>query len=158
MIKKFVPLITSFLTFDLQFFFLQTRFVQFMKKRHNKSPTRYQERKNASNFEQQLRSNFKHTQPTPHTDTTTHHTLTHKQMYTSKPELKYKSTSDNVQAALLVAVQVPKPQGAGIETRCRLFYGLFGRCHGECGLLVQKGDGQWRAINTSRGKKNLRIF
>ena len=75
------------------FCFLQTRFVQ-------------------------LRSNFTHTQPTPYTDTTTHHTLTHKQMYTSTPEPIFTST-----------------------TRGRLFYGLFGRCHGECGLVVRNGDG-----------------
>ena len=86
------------------FFFLQTRFVQFIKKRHNKSPTRYLERNYASNFEQKLRSNFTPTQPTPHTDTTTHHTLTHKQMCTSTPEQMYTSTPDNVRAALLVAV------------------------------------------------------
>ena len=103
-VEKLVPLMTSFLTFELHCFFLQTRFVQFIQKRHNKNSTRYQERNYASNFEQKLRSNFTHTQPTPHTDTTTHHTLTHKQMYTSTPEQMYTSTTDNVRAALLVAV------------------------------------------------------
>ena len=40
---------------------------------------------------------------------------------------------DNVRAALLVAVC------AGIKTRCRQFYGLFGKCHGECELVVRTG-------------------
>ena len=92
------------------------------------------------------------------TDTTTHHTLTHKQMYTSTPEQMYTSTPDNVRAALSVAVQVPKPEGAGIETRCRLFYGLFGRCHGECGLVVRKWDNQQHTITTSRGEKKSADF
>ena len=48
---------------------------------------------------------------------------------------------DNVRAALLVAVKVSKLEGAGIETRCRQSYGLFGRCHGECELVVRKGVG-----------------
>ena len=78
-----------------------------------------------------------HTHIQNHTDTTTHHTLTNKQMYTSTPEQMYTSTPDNVRAALLVS----KPEGAGIEPRCRLFYGLFGRCHSECELVVRKGDG-----------------
>ena len=64
------------------FFFLQTRFVQFIKKRHNKSPIRYQERYYASHFEQRLRSNFTHTQH--HTLIQAHHTLTHKQVRQDK--------------------------------------------------------------------------
>ena len=47
------------------FFFLKTRFVQFIKKRLNKSPTRYRGRNYAYNFEQKLRSNSTHTQHTP---------------------------------------------------------------------------------------------
>ena len=41
--------------------------------------------------------------------------------------------------ALLVAVQCPEAKKiSGFETRYRHFYGLFGNCHGECGLVVPK--------------------
>ena len=45
------------------FFF--SRFVQFIKKRLNKSPTRHRGRNYASNYEQKLRSTPQHTQHTP---------------------------------------------------------------------------------------------
>ena len=69
-------------SYRLHFFvFLQTRFVQFIKKRHNKSPTRYQERNYVSNFEQKLRSNFTHTHPKPHWHNHTPHTHTQTNVY-----------------------------------------------------------------------------
>ena len=55
------------ITRGCSFFFIFTRFVQFIKKRLNKSPTRHRRRNNASNYEQKLRSTPQHTQHTQHT-------------------------------------------------------------------------------------------
>ena len=75
-------LVSPIYYFEWIWFFFFTRFVQFIKKRLNKSPTRYRGRNYAYNFEPKLRYNFTHTQPTPtHWHNHTPHTHTQTNVY-----------------------------------------------------------------------------